>query len=51
MVEGEKVRIIIDSGTIGNFISKRLLQELGITDYKKTKPYELIVINGSGLPS
>lgn len=50
MVEGERVRIMIDSGATGNFISKRLLQELGITDHKKTKPYELVVIDGSGLP-
>lgn len=42
---------MIDSGAAGNFMSERFLRHMRIPDHKKKKPYELVVIGGSELPS
>jgi len=42
---------MIDSGAAENFISERILRQLRTNDQRKEKPYELMVIDGSELPS
>jgi len=51
MVKGERLRVMIDSGAAENFMSERILRQLRIQDHEKEKTYELIVIDGSELPS
>lgn len=51
MVKGERLRVMVDSGAAENFMSERILRQLQIKDHEKEKPYELIVIDGSELPS
>jgi len=42
---------MVDSRAAENFMLERILWQLRIKDYEKEKPYELIIINGSELPS
>jgi len=51
IVEGKRIQVMIDSGAAKNFMSKRILQKFKIPDHEKEKPYKLIIIDRSELPS
>ena len=51
MMNGERALAIIDSGAMGNFISKQLVDKFGTITKLKEDPYDLMVIDGNSLPS
>ena len=46
-----KVKAMIDSGATGNFVSEELAKRKGFPRVKKKDPYDLVVVDGSLLPS
>ena len=47
LLDGRKIRIMIDSGATGNFIATDSVQKLRINTKQKQRPYVLRVADGS----
>jgi hypothetical protein len=45
--KSNKIRVIVDLGVIGNYISPKYIKKYHIKTYNKEKPYKLALADGS----